>query len=320
MATPTTRDVIIDVGLSDLSVAYLQERPPVSDLVFPRVSVSAPSGKYYVWSQSDHWRDEARKRAPGDKFARIGMGVSTDSYNVEEYALEQPVPDEVNAAADRIIKLKQTATRNVTSKIILKKDVAWAADFMTTGVWGTDKVGTTDFVKWNDATSDPSADVQGGVLAISDALGDTEGMRWVAVTGTLIESRLKSHPDAIERIKYTQSATPAAVRALLAMWLGIDELIVVRRRKTTSAEGAATATYGNVVDDDFLLVAVPETPGEDTPSAGYTFVWDEGGKGDQYVEEYRDETIKSDIIRGVTHFDQKKVAAALGYFFSDAAD
>jgi hypothetical protein len=317
---PTIRDVLIDVGLSDLSVAYRQERPPISDLVFPRVPVSTPTGKFYVWSQADHWRDEARKRAPGDKFARIDMNVTTDTFSVEEYGIEEPVADEVNAAADRILNLKQAATRNVTSKIILKKDVAWAADFMKTGVWTTDVTGTTNFVKWNDATSDPSGDVQTGVLTISDALGDTEGMRFVAVTGTLIENRLKNHPDAIERIKYTQSATPAAVRQMLAMWLGIDELIVVRRRKTTSAEGAATATYANVIDDDFLIVAVPENPGEDTPAAGYTFTWDEGGRGDQYVEEYRDETIKSDIIRGVTHFDQKLVAAPLGYFLADAAD
>lgn len=320
MPLPTQRDVHIDAGLSDLSIAWFQERPPFSDMVFPRVPVSKATDKYFIWDQSDFWRDEARKRAPGDKFARIGARLSSDNYSTDQYALEQQVPDEVDANADRVLNLKQTATRNVTSKLILKKDLAFATDFMTTSVWGTDLVGTTNFVKWNDATSDPSGDILNAIQTLSDAIGDVEGMRFVGLTGSIVQTRLQNHPDAIDRIKYTQAATPAAVRGTIATWLGLDELIVVRRRYTTSEEGAATATYAYVIDDDLLIVAVPENPGLDTPSAGYTFAWDEGGRGDFYVEDYRDETVKSDIIRGVTHFDQKKVAAALGYFFSDAVD
>lgn len=320
MPLPSQNDVHVDVALSDLSVAYFQERPPVSDLVFPRVRVDNVTGKYWIWDQSDFWRDEARIRAAGDKFARIGQRLSTDTYSTDEYALEQVIPDEVNANADRIINLKQTATRNVTSKLILKKDTKFAADFMITGVWGTDKTGTTDFVKWNDATSDPAGDVSIAIQALSDAIGDTGGMKFVGVTGSIVQARLQNHPDAIERIKYTQVAAPGAVRSLIAQWLGLDELHVVRRRSTSSVEGAATATYAYVIDDDLLIVAVPEAAGMDTPSAGLTFEWDEGGRGPMYVEDYRDETIKSDVIRGVTHFDQKKVAASLGYFFADCCD
>lgn len=320
MPLPTMRDVHIDAGLSDLSVAYFQERPPFSDMVFPRVSVNKATDKYFIWDQSDFWRDDARKRAPGSKFARIGARLSTDTYSTDEYALEQEIPDETGANADRVLNLKQTATRNVTSKLILKKDVAFSTDFVKTGVWATDKVGTTDFVKWNDVTSDPASDVSTAIQTLADAIGDTDGMRFVGLAGSIVQTRLQNHPDLGDRVKYTQAATPAALRGLIATWLGLDELMIVRRRYTTSAEGAATATYAYVVDDDLLIVAIPDTPGPDTPSAGYTFAFDEGGRGDFYVEDYRDETIKSDIVRGVTHFDQKAVATALGYFFSDAVD
>lgn len=320
MPLPSQSDVHVDVALSDLSVAYFQERPPVSDLVFPRVQVDKTTGKYWVWDQSDFWRDDARIRAAGDKFARIGQRLSTDTYSTDEYALEQVIPDEVDANADRVLTLKQTATRNVTSKLILKKDTKFAADFMTTGVWTTDKVGTTDFVKWNDATSDPAGDVSIALQTLMDAMGDVDGMRFVGVTGSIVQTRLQNHPDLAERVKFTQTAMPAAMRSLIAQWLGLDDLYVVRRRATSSAEGAATATYAYVIDDDLLIVAVPDSASPDTPSAGYTFEWDEGGRGPMYVEDYRDETIKSDVIRGITHFDQKKVAASLGYFFSDAVD
>jgi len=321
MSQPTQRDVHVDRALTDLSVAYFQEAPPVSDRVFLRVPVPNKTDKYFVWDKADFWRDDARKRAPGSDFARIGIRVSTDNFSADQYALEHKIPDEDVANADAAIALKETATRNLTSRLNMRKDRAFATDFMTTSVWSTDKTGTTDFVKWNDATSDPATDVLAGVETILDALGDmAETMRIVAVCGAIVGRRLRNHPDAIDRIKYTERATPAAVQSAMAAWLGLDELVVVRRRYTTSAEGAATATYAGVFDDDMLLVAVPRAPGLNTPAAGYTFAWDEGGKGDMYVEDYRDENVKSDIVRAVCHFDQKKVAADLGYFFSDCVD
>ncbi len=156
MSQPTQRDVHVDRALTDLSVAYFQEAPPVSDRVFLRVPVPNKTDKYFVWDKADFWRDDARKRAPGSDFARIGIRVSTDNFSADQYALEHKIPDEDVANADAAIALKETATRNLTSRLNMRKDRAFATDFMTTSVWSTDKTGTTDFVKWNDATSDPA--------------------------------------------------------------------------------------------------------------------------------------------------------------------
>jgi len=322
MGLPTYNDVHIDRALTDLSVAYFQEAPPVSSRLFLPVSVDNKTDKYWIWDKADFWRDDMKIRAPGTKFVRIGMRLSTDSFSCDEYAEEYPIPDENAGNADAVIRLSQTGTRLLTSRIGLRKDRAFATDFMKTGVWGTDLVGTSGFTKWSDATSDPSGNVLTAAEAILNALGDTyeeAGMRLVALCGSIVVNRLKNHPDAIDRIKYTQAATPAAVNQTLAAWLGLDELVVGRRRYTTSAEGATDA-YAPVFDDDMLVVAVPSAPSPETPAAGYTFAWNEGGRGDMYVEQYRDETVKSDIVRAVTHFDQKLVASTLGYFFSDCVD
>lgn len=319
MPSPTASQVHVDYALSDISVAYLQEKPPFSDLLFPRVNVDRQSNKYFTWTKADLFRDDARLRTPGADFAEMKLGLtSTASYFADQYALEYPIPDEIVNNEDTAVQLRETGTRSLTSKLNLKKDRAFAADFVKTGVWGTDKVGGTDFTKWSDATSDPAGDMQAGMEALLNATGDIEGLKIRLLIGSTVRQYLVNHPDAIDRIKYTQKADVAAVDGILAGWLGVDELIVARRRYTTSAEGAATATFGAVVGASALLIAVPEAPGLAVPAAGYTFEWSEAGKGPMYIESYRFEPKKEDRLRGITYFDQKAVATDLGYYFGTA--
>lgn len=322
MATPTARDVHIDYALSDLSIAYLQEKPPYSDLVFPRVNVGKQSNKYFIWNKGDFMRDTAQKRAAGADFAEIRLTLDSPGlYYADQYALEYPVPDEIVANEDAAIRLKQTGTRVITSQINLRKDAAFATDFLTTSVWGTDITGVSSApggsqtLQWNDATSDPATDLQTALEALLNATGDIEGLRMKLLIGSAVRASLVNHPDAIDRIKYVEKADVKAVDAILGSWLGVDELIVARRRKTTSVEGQ-TDTFAAVVGKVGLLVAVPESPALETPSAGYTFEWNEGGKGVMVIEEYRWEKNKEDRIRGYTYFDQKAVATSLGYFFT----
>ena len=60
-------------------------------------------------------------------------------------------------------------------------------------------------------------------------------------------------------------------------------------------------------------------PGLDVPSAGYSFEWDDGN-GSWYVEMYRDNTIKSDVVRAVSYYDLKQTGAGLGVFAAAVCD
>lgn len=317
MAAPTSNQVHVDAALTDLSIAYFQEKPPFSDMIFPRVTVDFRSNKYFEWTKADLFRDDAALHAPGAEYNQTNLNLtSASSYFCDEYGIEYPIADQIVANEDAAVQLRETATRTLTSRLNTRKDRAFATDFVKTGVWGTDKTGGTDFTKWSDATSDPAGDLQAALEALLNATGDIEGMRYKLLIGSTVRQYLVNHPDAVDRVKYTEKANIAAVDGLLAGWLGVDELIVARRRYTTSAEGASTATFGAVVGASALLVAVPDGPGLGVPSAGYTFEWNEAGRGPMYVESYRYDPKKSDIIRAITYFDQKAVATALGYYFA----
>lgn len=317
MAQPTIQQVHIDAALSDLSVAWRQDKPSVAERLFPRVVVNKQSDKYFVWNKGDWWRRNVAKRAPGTAFPRSGIGLSNDSYLSEQYALEYPIPDEVFANADPAVDPAMTAVEYLFDQHMLEQDYQFASQWMTTGVgWGVGALGNG---KWSATSSTPIKDIQTAARTVRRGLGASNNHRLVAVCGTIVETALLTNAEIINKLVYVQTGTIDNLRNAVAAILGIDELIVSDREYNTAAEGK-TASYSPVIDDDFLLVARPNSPGLNTPAAGYSFCWNEGGRGDMYIESYRDETKKSDIYRSVCHFDLKQVSGSLGVLFTDCAD
>lgn len=315
MPLPTLSQVHIQQALSDLSIAYRQDAPAVSDRLFPRVSVDKQSNKFYVWNKGDMWRAEAKKRAPAADFARVGIRLSNDNYSCDQYALEYLIADEIAANADAAVEMESTATMYLVDQLNLQKDLSFAADFFTSSSgWTSGTVGTA----WDNVSSGtPVTAITGATLTIKRALGASNQHRLVGIGGTKILNALITSDQVRDRTKYVREGTYAALQAALAPVLGLDELIISTREYNTAKEGR-TASYSPVFDNDFLVLAVPNAPGISVPAAGYTFAWNEGGRGDMYVEMYREDPKKSDVVRAVCYYDQKQTGADLGVYFDNA--
>jgi hypothetical protein len=317
---PTLNDVSpVNALLSNLSVAYKQDRPAISDLIFPRVRVELPNGTYFTWSKASRWRSQTFKHAPGDVYKRGVLENSTDTYRTDEYAMEYKLPDQIRTAGARNgIGWDMIITSTLQEQLALQKDLSFATDFMTSSSGWTAGASLVAG-KWSvSATTKPVADVIGAARTLKRAIGSSRNYKLVGVGGTIVESALIASVDVASRIQYVRESTVDNIRGALAAVLGLDELIIADREYNTAKEGQ-TASYAPVIDDDFLLVAVPTSPGLETPAAGYTFEWDDGN-GVAYVEEYRDDTVKSDIYRAIEYYDQKQVDPALGIFFADVTD
>lgn len=314
MALPTLSQVHVQSALTDLSVAYRQDAPAVSDLLFKRVNVNKSSNKYFVWDKGDMWRREAKKRAPGADFARIGMRLSTDSYSCDQYAIEYQVPDEIRANSDDAVDVEMTATMWLVDQLNLEKDLTFAADFFaSTSGWTAGTVSTA----WDTvATGTPVTNITNGVLAIRQALGASNQHDIIGLGGAKILAALLTSDQVRDRTKYVVAQTQDALVSSLAGVLGLNDLVINNRMYNTVKEKGA-ASYSAVFDNDFLIVAVPRSPGLNVPAAGYTFAWDEGGAGDMQVSLYRDEPKKQDVVRALCYYDQKQVGATLGVFFNN---
>ena len=76
MPNATMRDVRVDSALTNLAVAYFQNpKKFIANKVAPIVPVAKASGKFFVHSKADLMRDEAKRRAPGQRFARTGAAL-----------------------------------------------------------------------------------------------------------------------------------------------------------------------------------------------------------------------------------------------------
>src|SRR5262245_13886544 len=315
MPLPTLSQVHIQSALTDLSIAYRQNQPAVADQLFPRVSVNKQANKYFIWDKGEMWRNEAKKRAPAADFARVGVRLSTDSYSCDQFALEYVLADEIVANADAGIEAESTATMYLVDQLNLQKDISFATDFfVSTAGWGSGTVSTA----WDNVSSGtPVTNITSAVLTIKRALGASDQHRIIGLGGTKILNALITSDQVRDRTKYVQAGTYQGLQAALAPVLNLDELIISTREYNTAKEGR-TASYSPVFDNDFLILAVPRAPGLLVPSAGYTFAWDEGGRGDMYIEQYREEPKKSTVIRSVCYYDQKQTGTGLGVYFDNA--
>lgn len=315
MPLPTIQMVHIQSALSDLSIAYRQDAPSIADQIFKPVPVGKQADKYFVWNKGDMWRREAtRRRAPGADFPRVGIRLSTDNYSCEQIPLEYPIPDEIRANQDAAVDIEQTAAMYLVDQLNLEKDITFATDFFATSKgWG---VGTVT-VAWDTvATGTPVTNISAAARDIRRALGASQQHDIVGVGGVKILNAFLISDQVRDRTKYVQAQTQGALEASLAGVLGLDRLVISNREYNTAKEGR-TASYSPVFDNDFLVVAVPRNPGKNVAAAGYTFEWDEDGRGTMYTEMYREEPKKQDVLRAICYWDMKQTGADLGIFFEN---
>ena len=316
MPQPSSLDLHVDQLLTSMSIGYKNDTY-IADSLFPMIPVNRQSNIVPKYNQSHWFRDDARMRAPGTKSEGGGFTVdTTDKYFCDRYSYRYEIDDEVRDNADEPFNLDRDATFFVTDKLQMRREVAFAGAFFTTGVWGTDKVGATDFTKWSDyASSDPLVNMESFKDTMETKIAQTPN---TMVMGRQVWAQLKFHPDLIDTIKYTQRGV--LTTELVASLLEIDRLEIGRAIYTTSVEGTAegSVSYSRIWGKNALLMYTPAAPSLMTPAAGYTFVWRRVPNALQFMKRMRDEEREVDIIEGNSYFDQKITASNAGLFLSNA--
>jgi hypothetical protein len=318
MALPTLNDVLIsNPVLTNMLVGYMQaDTRFVALRAFPAGPVDKDAGSYAVFTKKYWFVDGLQPRAAGDGFARSGYGITSDSYATLQWGLEHLIADETRRNSQVPGDLEQAAVRWLGQQSLIRKERAFAADFMVINVWATDATGGSTFTKWSTyASSDPWKDMRTGRRTISQSTGMAAN---TAVCGEIVEDTLMNHPDIIDRLKHTQAATAGNLRGGLAGVFGVDNFLV-SMASYNSANTGQDASMAAIIDDDLLLCVVASGPDMNTATAGKTFTWD-GAGGAGTIDTYREEQSKSDVVRIQEAWDQKATATDTGYFFVDCVD
>src|SRR3990172_7000333 len=257
MPLPTINDVqAVEPILQNLLVGYQQsDERFVASRVFPGVAVDKDSGTYYIFTKKYWFRTEMEQRAPGQQYPRADFGTETSTYATLQWALSVPLADEVKANSQIPMSLEEAATRWLAQQSLLRKEISFGADFMVTGVWGTDD--NNSATDWDDFSSgDPVNDLFTAKRTVSNGTGvDPNTM----VLGYIVHQALMNHPDIIDRIKYTQAATQASIEQALGAVLGFERYLVGKAVYSNTNESAAFSST-SIIDDDCLVAYVTPNP------------------------------------------------------------
>jgi hypothetical protein len=324
MPQPTPGDVHVSAALTDISVAYMQSADAyIADKVFPVVPVIHQADKYYIFSKADFFRDEAQKRADATESAGGGFNLSTDAYSADVWAFHKDIGDQVRANADPALDIEVASSEFCTQRLLIRRDRLFVANYLTTGIWGTDVTGVPtspgagQTVQWNDdVNSDPISDIANAKVAMLLNTGMEPNKLTLSYP---VYQALIKHPLIVDRIKYTSMPTARSVtKALLAEMFDISELIVSKAVYNAGQEGtAAQMTW--IMGKSALLSYSPPSAGLMIPSAGYIFGWsgytglnDIGIRTSSWYEQ----KIKATRVETEMSFDMHLTGADLGYFFA----
>lgn len=311
MPLPTLKDVrLVNPVLTNLSIGYMNKRF-LWNMIAPFARQDQQSGTYAIYTR-DYWfrRQAGALRAASGPYTRVGYGVSSDTYATKERGFERALDDSIRNGSQLPEDMKITDVRFLTNlmELELEKDVA-AACFVT-GVWGTTTtLSGTD--QWSDYdASDPIAKAD---LAKRTIRRNTGAVPNVMFVGALAWEKLKEHPLLLDKYKHTQRGI--LTEELVAAALGVESLVVGDSVENTAAEGGAF--NGSDIWTDNALFLVRNNPGLGVANGAYTFIWDENGNVPWGIEEYRDETVRSDVTRIRTHYVPEIVSSQHGYIFLD---
>jgi hypothetical protein len=323
---PSKSQVHVNAPLTNVSVAFDQADDHfVAHQAFPVVPVEKDSDIYTVYDQHDWMRDDAKIRAPGSPPEYSGFNITnSNTYSCQRYDLAKKIPDDIRDNADAIHNLDRLTTQWLTKQLMIRREVAWCADYFVTGKWGSNELDISGLAaQWDEALGVPIDNVDTGRKAILAGTGMEPN---VLIVGYDTHLALKKNPQVIDRVKYVAGqsfnlaiAPRKAAAQVLAEMFEVDKYLVSKAVYSSDAEGVSTETYGMIASDNALLVYVPSSPSLMTPSAGYCFRSRKfGGNGRGLrVKKWRNDECESDVIEVAYKEDMVQVAAGCGYFFLD---
>jgi len=302
---------VIDPVLTEVARGYSNSMM-VGNRLFPPVPVGQDGGKIVEFSK-EAFRAYATERSPGANTKRVQFSYSSQSYALENHALEGVVPVELmeDAAAVPGIDLGAGAVMQVQDIIALRLEKAQATLATTADNYAagnkTTLSGTSQWSDFANGVSDPVDDIEVAREAIRSSIGRYPN---TIVMGASVWSKLKQHPDMIERIKYT--GRDVATPELAASLFEVDQVLV---------GGAVQATDADVMSDvwgKFVVIAYTELGSladMGRPSYGYTY----RRRGHPMVEQsYWEANQKSWIYPVTDRVAPVIVGAEAGYLISAA--
>lgn len=320
MPLPTAGQVHVNAPLTNVSIAYMQQRNDfVAPQVFPIVPVSKQSDRYFAYDRNYWYRNEMKRRAPGTESAGAGFSIdNTPNYYADVWALHKDIDDQIRANADAGINVDRDASEFLSLQAMINMEARFAATYFVGSTWTGSSSGAdiTPSTLWDASGGDPITDIDAQIDSVKQKTGYKPN---ILLLGASTFRGVKNNALVLDRVKYTQRGI--ITEDILAGVFGVDKVLVARATQNTGPEGG-TAAYSYICgSNDALVVYAEPTPSLLKPSGGYIFAWNGllgAGPMGQRISRFRMAHLKADRVEIEQAFAMKLVAADLGAFFLNA--
>lgn len=320
----------VDQLLSGISVQYSQGADTfIADRVFSTFPVERQSDEFLVYPRGWFLRNQVRERPLGGEPAEATYGLSSDFYRAKEYALAAVLDDRERANVTPPFDPEESHVQFLTENHLINREILFGQSYFRSGVWGTNLTGqatapsataqtsATAIQQWDQANSKP----QKAIDELKERMGLLVGREPnVLMIGRSAYTQLKSHPEIIDRLKYTTSENIS--KTILASYFEVDEIVVPQAVQNLAPELAPQ--LGDNVQNSYilnnkslLLLFRNRIVGPKMLTAGLNFIWRGllGGEGFSFPV-YTDRKVRafSDWFAVRTAFDMKVVAPDCGVY------
>jgi hypothetical protein len=282
--------------------------------VMPILNVPVRAGQYpsFKLKEGQLLKSDVKNRAPYSAFARGTRAFNYESYTALEYGYEEAVDDTVTADISRFFDAEVIAAKLARRKLLLAHELRVAAAVFNTGNF-TSTNSSTAYTTANLATFDVGLDVQDAIDRLLANGESSQNLR--VVIPYPVWTRIRASTKFQNRLRGVGLSTDTILNAstdAAAQVFGVQEVLIGRASYDSAPEGIAFSS-SNVWANTYIWVGsvTESSSGYFGGGAGFTLNWSEYGPA-VGVFTYRDETIKSNIVRAAHYVAEKVVNTNAG--------
>lgn len=309
----TISTVHVAAVLTNVSQSY-RNSGYIADRLFPVVPVAKETGVFFVYGK-DSFKRIKTERALGAVSEEYDFGLTTDTYQCDEYSLLSVLDNRILKNQDSPLDLQVDTTEQLVDAIMLDWEkrvatlVGTAANFASDHTVDLSSVGVTR--QWDAASETMQKDVQDGIRVVRRSIG-----KWpnTIVISPDVAEVMSRDSDILDQVKYTHAellVNDAAGGYLLPPRLWGLEVLVPTVVENTANLGQ-TESMSDVWSDQVLICYVEPRPGIKKCSIGYTF------RAQNFITNVIEVPLrKSRAVEVSTVQDEKVVAYDAGYLIDD---
>ena len=282
--------------------------------VMPILDVPVRAGQYptFVLKEGQLLKSDMKARSPYSAYARGTRAFTQDTYTALEYGYEEAVDDTVELDIARFFDAETMAAKLAKRKLLLAHELRVAAKIFDNTTFTATNSGTA-YTTANLATFDVGGDVQD---AIDRLLAKGESVTNLAVVmSASVWTRVRASTKFQNRLRGAGISSDTILNAsqqAAAEVFGVNQVLIGRASYDTAPEGAAFSSGAIWSNSSIFVGSVTQaSAGYFGGGAGFTLNWSEYGPA-VGVSTYREEAIKSNIVRASHYVAEKVVNANAG--------